>query len=67
MKIVSVYNFSMNEYKGRGGFFDVAVVLAIFPVAEVVIVQRLAEQSDIAVLGGVFNLADFIHFTPSSI
>ena len=46
-------------------FLDVAVAVAVGPVAEVAIAQFVAEQGDDAVLGGAFGLADGAHFSTS--
>src|SRR5262245_40655684 len=40
-------------------FLDVAIVVAVSPVAEVVIAELVAEQRDDAVLRCAFGLADF--------
>ena len=42
-------------------FLDVAVAVAVGPVAEVAIAQFVAEQGDDAVLRGAFGLADVAH------
>ena len=47
-------------------FLDVAVAVAVGPVAEVAIAQFVAEQGDDAVLRGAFGLADVAHFSPST-
>ena len=41
--------------------FDVAIAVAIFPVAEIVVVQLVDEEADDAVLSGAFWFADGVH------
>ena len=46
---------------GEQPFLDVAVAVAVGPVAEVAVAQLVAEQGDDAVLRGAFGLADGAH------
>ena len=46
-------------------FLDVAVAVAVCPVAEVAVFQLIAEQGDDTVLRGAFWLANVAHLTPS--
>ena len=49
------------QVSGEQLFLDVAVAVAVGPVAEVAIAQLVAEQGDDAVLRGAFGLADVAH------
>jgi hypothetical protein len=44
---------------------DVAVALALEPIAQIPVAQLVAEQGDDPVLGGAFPLADAVHFRTS--
>ena len=45
--------------------FDVAVAVAVSPVADIAVVQLVAEQGDHPILGGAFGLAHACHFSTS--
>ena len=45
-------------------FFDVAVAVALGPIAERAVAQLVAEQREDTVLGGAFRLADAVHVMP---
>jgi hypothetical protein len=47
-------------------FLDVAVAVAAGPVAQVAVLQLVAEQGNDAVLGGTFGLADGAHMISST-
>lgn len=51
----------VGEVVGEEAVFDVAVAVAVFPVAEVGVVEFVAEEGDDAVLGISFRLADVVH------
>lgn len=51
----------LGEVGGEELFFDVAVAFAVFPVAEVGVVEFVTEEGDDAVLGVAFWLADIVH------
>ena len=46
---------------GEQTFFDVAVAVTVSPVAEVAVMEFVAEEGDDAVLCGAFGLADVTH------
>jgi hypothetical protein len=48
----------LGEVLSEEGFFDVAVVGAVLPVAEVVVAEFVAEELDDRVLGDSFGLSN---------
>ena len=49
---------ALGQVRGEQPLLDVAVAVAVGPVAEVAIAQLVAEQGDDSVLGGAFGFAD---------
>jgi multisubunit Na+/H+ antiporter MnhF subunit len=53
------------EIVGEVAIFDVAIVGAILPIAEVVVAKFVPEEGNDAVLGGSFGLSDITHKSSS--